>query len=72
VAADASRLKKPLLVAVVELDGASPGMGILHTLGEVEPYRVKIGMRVRAVWKPVEERGGAITDIRYFKPVEEA
>lgn len=72
VAADASRLKKPLLVAVVELDGASPGMGILHTLGEVEPSSVKVGMRVRAVWKPSEEREGAITDIQYFKPKEEA
>ncbi len=72
VAADASRLKKPLLVAVVELDGASPGMGILHTLGEVEPSSAKVGMRVRAVWKSAEEREGAITDIRYFKPKEEA
>lgn len=70
VAADASRLKEPLLVAVVELDGASPGMGILHTLSEVEPSRVQIGMKVRAVWKPAGEREGAITDIRYFKPIE--
>jgi hypothetical protein len=71
VAADASRLKDPLLVAVVELDGASPGMGILHTLGEVEPTRVRVGMKVRAVWKPADERTGAITDIRYFKPMED-
>ena len=72
VAADASRLKEPLLVAVVELDGASPGMGILHTLGEVEPSRVRVGMKVQAVWKPVAEREGAITDIRYFRPMEGA
>jgi hypothetical protein len=26
-------------------------------------------MRVRAVWKKAEERIGAITDIRYFKPI---
>ena len=71
VAADASRLKQPLLVAVVELDGASPGMGILHTLGEVEPVNVKVGMRVQAAWKPAGKREGAITDIRYFKPMEE-
>jgi len=70
VAADASRLKEPLLVAVVELDGAGSGMGILHTLGEVEPPRVRIGMKVSAVWKPTEERKGGITDIRYFRPVE--
>jgi uncharacterized OB-fold protein len=28
-------------------------------------------MRVQAVWKPPEEREGAITDILYFKPLEE-
>ena len=70
VAADASRLKEPLLVAVVELDGAGPGIGILHMLGEVEPPRVRIGMKVSAVWKPAEERKGGITDIRYFRPAE--
>lgn len=72
VAADASRLKEPLLVAVVELDGASPGMGILHMLGEVEPARVRVGMKVRAAWKPAGQREGAITDIRYFRPMEES
>jgi uncharacterized OB-fold protein len=30
---------------------------------------VKIGMRVQAVWKPENEREGAITDILYFKPI---
>ncbi len=72
VGTDARRLTSPLLVAVVDIDDASPGMGILHTLGEVEPSHVSIGMRVQAVWKPREERQGAITDIRYFKPSEEA
>jgi uncharacterized OB-fold protein len=26
-------------------------------------------MKVKAVWKPAEEREGAITDIKYFKPI---
>lgn len=68
---DASRIKEgeqPYLPAVIEIDNASKGMGILHLLGEVIPNEVKIGMRVKAVWKPVEERTGAITDIKYFKP----
>jgi uncharacterized protein len=69
VGTDARRLKTPILVAVVDLDGATPGMGILHNLGEVEPSRIKIGMKVKAVWKSSSERQGAITDIRYFKPV---
>lgn len=67
---DASRRDTPLVVAVIEIDGASPGMGILHIVGEVEPSRVHVGMRVKAVWKPKEQRVGAITDIEYFKPME--
>jgi hypothetical protein len=55
--------------AVIEIDGASPGMGILHMIEEIEPYEIKMGMRVKAVWRPAEERIGAITDIKYFKPV---
>jgi uncharacterized protein len=69
---DASRQKRPQLPAVIELDGASKGMGILHLLGEVRPADVKIGMKVKAVWKPSRERKGDITDIRYFKPMETA
>ena len=65
---DASRRKNPILVAVVEIDGASRGMGILHLLGGVRPKNVYIGMKVKALWKPKSERVGAITDIRYFAP----
>lgn len=67
---DMVRIKEPLIPAVIAIDGASPGMGILHLLGEVKPEDVRVGMRVQAVWKPAEERVGAITDIRYFKPIE--
>ena len=66
---DMVRVKEPQIPAVIEIDGASPGMGILHLLGEVDPSEVRIGMRVKAVWKPPEEREGAITDIKYFKPI---
>ncbi len=68
---DVRRVKEPEIPAVIEIDGASPLHGILHKLGEVEPEKVHVGMRVQAVWKPPEERQGAITDIRYFKPIEE-
>jgi len=69
---DASRVKedeKPYLPAVIEIDGASTGMGIMHLLGEVEPEQIKIGMKVKAVWKPENERTGSVTDIKYFKPL---
>ncbi len=67
---DATRREEPLMPAVIELDGASPGMGILHMLDEVDPDDVEIGMKVEAVWKPEDEREGAITDILYFRPLE--
>jgi uncharacterized protein len=70
VGTDARRLKTPILVAVVDLDGASPGMGILHNLGEVEQSKIAVGMKVQAVWKPPNEREGSILDIKYFKPLE--
>ncbi len=69
---DASRRgpkEPPLIPAVIEIDGATKGMGIMHMLGEVDPKDIKIGMKVRAVWKKPEERAGAITDILYFKPM---
>ena len=69
---DVQRLSTPEMPAVIEIDGASPLCGIMHKLGEVDPERIRVGMRVQAVWKPVEEREGAITDILYFKPIEEA
>jgi uncharacterized protein len=70
VAADASRIKEPLYVAVINLDGASPLMGFLHVLGEIGSEKVlKVGMKVQAVWKPESERVGSILDIRYFKPI---
>lgn len=65
---DTTRLEKPQVAAVIDLDGASKGIGILHLLGDVDPQEVKIGMKVRAVWKPNGEREGAITDIQFFKP----
>lgn len=68
VNADASRRSEPILVAVIEIEGATPLMGILHLLGEVRPEDVKIGMAVEAVWRTDGERTGAITDIKYFRP----
>lgn len=68
---DASRRGKdevPHLPAVIEIDGASPGQGMLHLLGDTDPEELEIGMKVRAVWKPESKRTGAVTDIKYWKP----
>lgn len=69
---DVQRIKEPEMPAVIEIEGASPMHGIMHKLGEVDPEAIHVDMKVQAVWKPPEERQGAITDIRYFKPIEEA
>jgi uncharacterized OB-fold protein len=61
------RLKQPLIPAVIEINGASAGMGILHLLKKVPPKKVRVGMRVRAVWRPPGERRGSITDILYWR-----
>lgn len=68
---DVKRIKEPEIPAVIDIDGASPLHGIMHKLGEIDPNDIKIGMRVKAVWKPANEREGSITDILYFKPIEE-
>lgn len=68
---DMQRVTEPEIPAVIEIDGASPLHGIMHKLGEVDPKDVRIGMRVEVVWKPVERREGAITDIAYFRPLRE-
>ena len=68
---DVKRISEPEIPAVIEIDGASPLHGIMHLLGDVDPDQVHIGMKVKAVWKPADKRVGAITDIQYFKPLEE-
>jgi hypothetical protein len=66
---DVRRLKTPQIPAVIEIDGASPGMGILHLLQRVRPEQVHVGMRVGAIWKPASKRTGSITDIACWAPL---
>ena len=68
---DAKRITEPILVGVVSLDGASPKMGMMHYFGEMTKDQIAIGMRVKAVWKPPEDREGSVLDIRYFRPLRE-
>lgn len=74
---DMKPLEIPQIPAVIEIDGTHPRVGFLHLLGgigekDVEAIRrrVRVGMRVQAVWKSPAERVGAITDILYFQPLE--
>ena len=67
ISTDTTRLQEPIIPAVIEIDGTDRA-GFLHILGEINPDRIRIGMKVRAVWKPHSERRGSITDILHFKP----
>jgi uncharacterized OB-fold protein len=62
---DGSRLKEPVILALVKFDGVYGG--IVHKVEEVSADNVKIGMKVSAVFK--EKREGSILDIKYFKPI---
>ena len=57
--------KSPFVFAIIQLEGADTGL--VHLIGEVDPDDVKMGMKVKAVFKG--KRIGSIRDIRYFKPV---
>lgn len=54
---------------VIAFIGLGDG-GIIHRLGLVSFDEIRIGMKVKAVFKPEEDREGSILDIVYFKPVE--
>ena len=55
----------PLAYGIIKLDGADTNL--VHFLGEVDPKKIKHGMRVQAVFR--EKREGDILDINYFKPI---
>jgi len=61
-------LAEPEIMALIQLDGADSVLA--HRLSEVDPDDLRIGMRVRAVFKPKKEREGSILDIMHFEPVE--
>lgn len=65
IAWDMQPLAEPEIPAVIAVDG---GAGILHKLGAVDPGAVSVGMAVRAVWRPAEERTGSILDLAYWAP----
>lgn len=67
---NANPIEEPILIGVIDIDGASENHGLMHFFEEVDPDDLEIGMEVEAVWKPEEERVGSVKDIKYFKPKE--
>lgn len=68
VSPDAEPIDEPILVGVIDIDGAAETHGFMHYFEEVEPDEMERGLPVEAVWKPEDERIGSIQDIEYFKP----
>ena len=66
LALDGSPLDEPQVLALIQLDGADTAM--LHWLRGVAPEELRVGLRVKAVFKPADQRVGSILDIEGFEP----
>jgi uncharacterized protein len=63
------RIQPPYVSAYVLLEGAD--IAFLHLIQGVPAEEVRMGMRVRAVWKPRHEWGTTIENILHFEPTGE-
>jgi uncharacterized OB-fold protein len=63
------RVPSPYVAASVLLDGAD--IAFQHLILGCEPDEVRMGMRVRAVWRPREEWGTTSENISHFEPAGE-
>ncbi len=63
------RVSAPYVAAAVLLDGAD--IPFQHLILGCDPEEVRMGMRVRAVWKPREEWGTTLENIDHFRPTGE-
>ena len=63
------RIKPPYVAAYILLDGAD--IPFLHLVSDIDADKVRMGMRVEAVWRPREEWDFGIDNIEYFRPTGE-
>jgi uncharacterized protein len=63
------RITPPYVSAYVLLDGAD--IAFLHLILDIPAEEVRMGMRVKAVWKPRDEWGTTIENISHFAPTGE-
>jgi len=63
------RIPSPYVAAQILLDGAD--IAFQHLVLGCEPDEVRMGMRVRAVWKPPDEWGTTSENISHFEPAGE-
>jgi len=62
-------LELPYVAIQVLLDGADTVM--MHVLSDCKPEDVRMGMRLKAKWKPEEEWETSVGNILYFVPLDE-
>ena len=63
------RITPPYVSAYILLDGAD--IAFLHMILDIPAEEVRMGMRVKAVWKPRDEWGTTIENISHFSPTGE-
>jgi uncharacterized protein len=63
------RITPPYVSAYILLDGAD--IAFLHLILDIPADEVRMGMRVKAVWKPRDEWGTTIENISHFAPTDE-
>ncbi|HWI42817.1 MAG TPA: OB-fold domain-containing protein [Nocardioides sp.] len=63
------KIKPPYVSAYILLDGAD--IALQHLILEIPAEEVRMGMRVKAVWKPREEWTTSIENISHFAPTGE-
>ncbi|MEI2818796.1 MAG: hypothetical protein V9E81_00660 [Marmoricola sp.] len=51
------------------LDGAD--IPFLHLVLDIDPAEIRMGMRVKAVWRPEEKWGTSMENISHFAPTGE-
>jgi uncharacterized protein len=63
------RITPPYVSAYILLDGAD--IAFLHLILDIPADEVRMGMRVKAVWKPKDQWGTTIENIDHFAPTGE-
>ena len=63
------KITPPYVSAYILLDGAD--IAFLHLILDIPAEEVRMGMRVRAVWKPKDQWGTTIENISHFAPTGE-
>jgi hypothetical protein len=61
-----NRLPKPVIIGFIEFPGITGGL--VHYLINVDPSNVRVGLKVKPVFRPANERRGSLIDIVGFEP----